>query len=443
MRAANRGCLTTINKPYPSIIINIMKKLTNILIPGIFLITLFTQTAYASFSDVASTHANYDAIEYVQDEGIVEGYPDGTYKPDQTINRAEFTKIIMEAITYDEITDYFDCYPDVSDNDWFRKYVCLADKKGVVDGYPDGLFRPANSINFVEAAKIIVEGFEYQYSYDENWFLPYIGALEARRAIPTTIQSFEHDITRGEMAEIIYRLKDYVSDKESLTYRGLKEMVTGEESEYATYEQWTLPGPWNNGSVFAYETDCVGLWNGETYGGDLLSTMIVDDGARSVMNLKLYTPEYVYNLENKIVDMTHEDYSADLYAFKVCHLGPELDVVAGGTWPMGESNIIQDGKFKGEIDFDFPEEALLIIVNGDEILTYDDIKLIDNTATGAESAPCSAKLEDEDTVLWSCFMGLHAEDGYVTGSDMKYWSIPLDGSEPTVWEDTEYLDAEG
>jgi hypothetical protein len=53
--------------------------------------------AYAFFSDVSSGHVNYDAIKYVQDNGIVSGYQDGTFKPDKTINRAEFTKIIVAA----------------------------------------------------------------------------------------------------------------------------------------------------------------------------------------------------------------------------------------------------------------------------------------------------------------------------------------------------------
>ncbi len=445
----------------------------------------FASTSFAAFQDVLSSHESADAIDFVQSEGIVDGYPDGTYKPDQTINRAEFTKIILESVYGSEIDDadqcykdyeenlkicegdgecglpiweyfaeciigteaaeitedqwdtlieYDICFPDVQDTDWFRKYVCYAKMEGVIDGYPDGFFRPANSINFVEAAKIIVESFGYNYGSGENWYQPYVGALALQEAIPLSIQSFEHDVTRGEMAEIIYRVKDYTVDKESLTYSDLKELSTGEESQYAAYEDWTIPFEIIPFGIEEQGTDCVGMYNGYTEGGDLLSTLIVDDDARSLMNLDIYTPEHIYDLENRIVDMTHDDYSSDLYAFKACHLGPSLDVVAGGTWPTGKSKIVEEGKFKGDLDSDFPEEALLIIVNGDDMLVYDDIKLVNNTATGAESDTCNAKAE-EDSILWSCFMGLHAVDGSVEGSKMKYWRIPLDGSEPEVWED--------
>lgn len=49
------------------------------------------------FSDVPFNHLNAETIDYVQANGIVSGYPDGTFRPDQTINRAEFVKIITIA----------------------------------------------------------------------------------------------------------------------------------------------------------------------------------------------------------------------------------------------------------------------------------------------------------------------------------------------------------
>ena len=56
---------------------------------------LILSTVEAAFNDVPSSHPNYEAINYVQAKKIVEGYGDGTFKPDTTINRAELTKIII------------------------------------------------------------------------------------------------------------------------------------------------------------------------------------------------------------------------------------------------------------------------------------------------------------------------------------------------------------
>ena len=55
----------------------------------------FNFTFASSFSDLSSSHANYDAIEYVKSNNIVNGYEDGSFKPNDSINRAEFTKIVI------------------------------------------------------------------------------------------------------------------------------------------------------------------------------------------------------------------------------------------------------------------------------------------------------------------------------------------------------------
>ncbi|MCA9374128.1 beta-propeller domain-containing protein [Candidatus Peregrinibacteria bacterium] len=170
-----------------------------------------------TFPDVWSSHVNYDAIDYLKDEGIIEGYPDGQYKPSININRAEFTKIIVGAIV--ENPQGSNCFIDVQDQ-WFAKYVCQANEMGIVDGYPDGSFKPADNINFSEAAKIISNAYEKdaQDEAGERWFKEYVDALAEEKAIPFSVNFFDEKVTRDEMAEMIYRLKADVENKASRTY---------------------------------------------------------------------------------------------------------------------------------------------------------------------------------------------------------------------------------
>lgn len=198
-----------------------MKLLRRIAPPAVlFLFLLFGNSfALASFSDISSSHDNSDAINYMQSENIVQGYNDGTFKPDQTINRAEFTKIIMEAITDKPLTDA-NCFSDVK-NEWFAPYVCNAKISNFIDGYADGSFKPAQEINFAEAAKIIVNTFGYPVGSDTIWYKPYVSALSEKSAIPTSIKNFDKKITRGDMAEMIYRLRASVTTKTSNTYEAL------------------------------------------------------------------------------------------------------------------------------------------------------------------------------------------------------------------------------
>lgn len=212
-----------------------MKKTVSIfLLSFLFLIPMARADV---FTDVQSEHYNGDAIQYLKDNAVVQGYSDGTYKPENRINRAEFTKILIEAV-YDKatidscISDHvksswaYAFFPDVDKNEWFAKYVCMAKVNNVVSGYPDGTFKPADFINFAEASKIIAEAENVtgvSTGLNEEWFAGYVKGLEQAKAIPTTVQGFDKQITRGEMSEMIYRLEDNVTDKVTATYEEISD----------------------------------------------------------------------------------------------------------------------------------------------------------------------------------------------------------------------------
>jgi len=198
----------------------------------IMLISLFMSSAgsaFAVFSDVSPDHTNYEAINYVQTEGIVSGYPDGSYKADITINRAEFTKIVItsnyNAVDIDGCIDQYVSpsmdtvfFPDVLKTEWYAKYICMAKMENIIQGYPDGNFKPSNEINFVEASKIITVVMGNEITAGDPWYKPYVEIMAAEKAIPISIESFDHNISRGEMAEMIYRLLADITTKASLTY---------------------------------------------------------------------------------------------------------------------------------------------------------------------------------------------------------------------------------
>ena len=131
-------------------------------IASIFSILLFSVSSFAmydekAFSDVDSGNENYEAIKSLKDDGVLEGYGDGSYKPDDTINRAEFLKIVMMSYGY-EVEGYSDCFPDVTDQ-WFAPYVCKAENLGIVSGYDSGYFLLNSTINFAEVSKLLLKPF--------------------------------------------------------------------------------------------------------------------------------------------------------------------------------------------------------------------------------------------------------------------------------------------
>ena len=112
----------------------------------------FPLMVWAAFNDVDSNNTYYDAFSYVQSESIVDGYSDGTYRPDQTINRVEFLKILLESQAQAAATCRVSYnYTDVDWNSWYGSYVQKASCLNIVEGYSDNTFKPAAFINYAEA----------------------------------------------------------------------------------------------------------------------------------------------------------------------------------------------------------------------------------------------------------------------------------------------------
>ncbi|MEK9160211.1 MAG: S-layer homology domain-containing protein [Patescibacteria group bacterium] len=174
----------------------------------------------SSFSDV-SGHNNKEAIDYLYDLGVVEGYNDGTYRPNNTINRAEFVKILTE-IEYPNEATGDGCFSDMS-SEWYVKYVCYAERHGIVDGYSDGTFRPGNQINLAEALKIVLETYEFDICTTcyEIWYESYYWKAYPLGLLSDISTVISHEVTRGEMAQLIYNVETYLTSEyedEELTF---------------------------------------------------------------------------------------------------------------------------------------------------------------------------------------------------------------------------------
>jgi hypothetical protein len=96
------------------------------------------------------------AIQKFIASGAITGYPDHTFKPNNPINRAEFTTIVNKAFEkYDSAASAN--FSDVKSNQWFYKQVASAKEAGYVTGYPNNSFLPGKSINRAEAAVMVAK----------------------------------------------------------------------------------------------------------------------------------------------------------------------------------------------------------------------------------------------------------------------------------------------
>lgn len=179
-----------------------------VLVPVLLLSILSTVSAHDEFTDVTSTDVYYNAISYVHDEGIVKGYDDGTFKPDAPINRVEFLKVALTSHTLDmPCTKRLFTFSDTQSDAWYNTDLQTAANCGIISGYEDGSFKPGDPINYAEASKILSVVFGLETSSSSPWFQTYIDALNAKDAAPRVTIQPSDNLTRGEMAEIIYRLR--------------------------------------------------------------------------------------------------------------------------------------------------------------------------------------------------------------------------------------------
>jgi len=177
--------------------------------------TLF---AAETFGDVADTNIHQEAITYLVNHNIISGYKDHTFRPDHTVNRAEFVKVLVTLL--DDPVDTRVClrkptarFSDVPRNNWFASSVCMAAKDGFISGYDDHTFRPAQTLNIAEASKILSAAFKLSPStQDKIWYRPYINALSDAHAIPIDVEATGQSLTRGVMAEMLWRLKEHIQD---------------------------------------------------------------------------------------------------------------------------------------------------------------------------------------------------------------------------------------
>jgi hypothetical protein len=106
------------------------------------------------FSDVSAGDWYAPFVEQARIQGILAGYSDGTFKPNNSITRAEALKILLLAsgLDYAGTSSYFS---DVPQDAWFGPYVSYAKNSGIVGGYEDGTFKPENPVTRAEVTKMV------------------------------------------------------------------------------------------------------------------------------------------------------------------------------------------------------------------------------------------------------------------------------------------------
>jgi hypothetical protein len=176
-----------------------------------------------TFDDVTGAHWAAEMIEELCLKGYINGYPDGTFKPDNNITRAEMTKILVKVQGLEEADPDMPQFKDVNPSDWYYGYIEAAARAGLVKGYETGEFRPNQKITREEIAALICRAMgkeseaaslanvRTEFTDDQDiaaWARGYV-VIEFREGIVNGYpdQSFgpKKNATRAEVCAMVFR----------------------------------------------------------------------------------------------------------------------------------------------------------------------------------------------------------------------------------------------
>lgn len=187
-----------------------MKKHISFLVALTLIVTsLFTAipSVRASFSDVPDGHEYKEAITTLNAFNIINGYTDGTFAPDKTITRAEFTKIIVYMLGNGDFTTPINIFSDLPESHWANANIKVAYDKGIVNGFEDGTFRPDEAVTYEQALKMVVCTLGYQVDAEATGGYP-----DGYRTQATSLKLtdgisgrlYTDGATRGMVAQIMF-----------------------------------------------------------------------------------------------------------------------------------------------------------------------------------------------------------------------------------------------
>lgn len=188
-----------------------------------------------AFSDVPSSHPYAQAIQWGKESGILNGYPDGTFGPDKTVNRAEFLKIVLGAQGSDVTSASNPTgFRDVDESAWYTPYIRYGKQQGIVQGYPDGSFKPEQPVNFAEALKMayVALGISGDASASAAWYEPYLSHAKSNGVLFSNNVNVGAGMSRKDVVWIAWRLLEGSSTSEpELSPEPEKEEPSGSSCE--------------------------------------------------------------------------------------------------------------------------------------------------------------------------------------------------------------------
>jgi hypothetical protein len=213
-----------------------MKKVLSIVLTIAMVMSFMPSVVFAAntatYSDISGKKCEA-AVEELTELGVVDGYPDGTFKPEGEVTRAEMSKLIVAALGMNP-TSGTTKFTDMDQAKWAIPFVGYAESLGIVNGYGGGKFGPNDKVTYDQAITMIVRALGYTDNCEEmqgTWPANYVQKGNELGVLKDVNKTGADKATRGDIAIMIANVLDramvYI-DKDGVTqYKSGKDDAEG------------------------------------------------------------------------------------------------------------------------------------------------------------------------------------------------------------------------
>ena len=194
---------------------NLKKVISAVIACALSVSSVVAFAATPSFTDVADTAAYAQAVQTLAALGIVKGYEDGSFKPDDNITRAEVTTMVVAGINATEqaqgmmgTTQFSDVQDEATK--WASGYINVGVANKFISGFEDGTFKPAENVTYAQIISMLVRalGYEQYADYLGGWPNGYLSLGQTTGVSKNVAASANDVVTRGQVAQLIYNFLD-------------------------------------------------------------------------------------------------------------------------------------------------------------------------------------------------------------------------------------------
>lgn len=182
-------------------------------------------TKASGFTDLNPEADNYKPILELYNRGYISGYKDGTFRPNQAVTRGQAAKMLAQALNLNMTNPKNPRFSDVPTSNGFYQYIAALAGAGIITGYSDQTFRPNEPITRNQMAKILTLGYKFQQStkltHDfrdvaesnpNRFYIQTLYDLGITKGTTQITYSPYGSVTRGQLATFIYRAENTTAD---------------------------------------------------------------------------------------------------------------------------------------------------------------------------------------------------------------------------------------